>query len=158
MRLGGAMASTESNKALLQKIYAGYAASNGTDYESLLAALSDDVVWESLGPDQHMPFAENRKGKEAVRAYFEGLRGDWDQARYDVFAFVAEGDWVVTIGEISVTSRHSGRVFEGKKVDTWRFNEAGEIVEFCEYFDTLGAVLAATPDDVEVPPKPSSEF
>ena len=137
------MAEPAANKAVIKHIYDVYSHSKGHDISPLMAALAPDAIWRSLGPDDHMQFARNGQGDEHIRTYFRGLHADWEQLRVDPHLFLAEGDHVIVIGQIEFRHKGTGRVLTTPKVDSWRLNEDGQIVEFCEYFDTLAAVVAA---------------
>ena len=57
--------------------------------------------------------------------------------------FVAQGDAVVMRGATAWRHRRSSKIFATPKIDFWRFRN-GKAIEFFEYFDTAGALEAAT--------------
>ena len=55
-----------------------------------------------------------------------------------------DGDRVVMYGTTAWRHTGTGKSFETRKVDLWRFRD-GKAVEFCEFFDTATVQAAATP-------------
>jgi uncharacterized protein len=55
---------------------------------------------------------------------------------YKVDRFVCEGDTVVVIGSTAWHHLKANKRVDSPKVDIWRFNEAGQAIEFTEYYDT----------------------
>ena len=54
---------------------------------------------------------------------------------YKVDQFVAQKDRVVMLGHCAWRNKHTGKVVQTPKADSWRFAN-GKAVEFYEYFDT----------------------
>ncbi|MGG7377290.1 nuclear transport factor 2 family protein, partial [Escherichia coli] len=62
---------------------------------------------------------------------------------YTVNDYVAEGESVVAIGSTSWKNKHTGKAFETRKVDVWKFKN-GKAVEFYEYYDTAKVAAAGS--------------
>jgi len=69
---------------------------------------------------------------------------DWTMVSHAMEDFIAEGDRVVAVGQMSWRNRATGKVVETPKVDIWTFRD-GKAVAFAEYYDTARTIAAATP-------------
>jgi len=132
---------TEGNIELIRDLYERYAAGDGP--ECLLERLADDVVWRSVAPPEHLPFAKPRRGREEVRAYFQALLEDWEMMSYKVNEVIGQRDRVVALADVCFCHRGTGRLVATLKADVFRLRD-GRIVEFCEFFDSAAAVEAAS--------------
>ncbi len=83
---------------------------------------------------------------EGVRAYFEGIIAGWTMNYHRMEDYVAEGDKVVVIGDVSWTNRITGKPMAMRLVDIWQFNDAGKVVAYEEVFDVTAFAAAGTPD------------
>lgn len=88
------------------------------DNESFLNYCTDDVVWTFIG-DQTI------QGKAAVRQYMAETYIEPPQ--FDVAHLIAEGDFVTTVGKISLKSE-DGKTTNYTYCDVWRF-ENGKMAE-----------------------------
>ncbi len=95
---------------------------------------------------RHNEFTAPRSTHEGVRAYFEGLIGAWSMNYHRMEDYIAEGDRVVIVGEVSWTNRATGKPMTTRKIDIWQFNDAGKIIAFEEFYDAAALAAAATPD------------
>ena len=134
---------TYANLALVREGYALWSRDKERAFDHWVGLLAEDVSWRSLGSGAAgMDFTQQRDGRRAVRAYFEGLARDWEMQHYTPEHFIADGDWVVMKGRCAWRHRGTGKVVETPKADFIRFAD-GSIVEFHEFYDTAAA-LAAT--------------
>lgn len=106
---------SEANKAVL---LTANEAIRRLDFEGFLVHCTENTVWNFVG-DQTL------RGKPAVRAWM--AQSYKEPPEFRVEHLVAEGDWVVAMGEIHLPNE------EGRKVrhlysDAWRF-EAGKMAE-----------------------------
>lgn len=122
-----------SNASRLQAIYAAYA--NG-DQDAVVNAVSRDAVWLSVGPSS-LPWAGEYRGPDGVRAYFATVARELDVTAYELERVIAEDDTVVVLANIRLVCRGTGCEEPYRKVDVLRMQD-GMIVEFREYYDTLG--------------------
>ena len=105
----------DSNKAILE---AANAAVVRGDNEGFLAHCADDIVWTTVG-------GETLEGKAAVRQWM--ARAYVEPPEFTVSQLVAEGDFVVALGEITAEGT-DGKLAPHAYSDVWRFRD-GRMVE-----------------------------
>ena len=106
---------SEKNKAILEQANAAVVKA---DYEGFLSYCTDDVEWTFVG-DQTL------KGKEAVRQYMK--KTYIEPPTFTVDRVIAEGDFVTTLGDISIKDG-AGKVVHFTYCDVWRLRE-GKLAE-----------------------------
>jgi predicted SnoaL-like aldol condensation-catalyzing enzyme len=111
------MASTESNKEAVARLFEAFRAGDTEAFDQLIV---DDY-------QQHNPLAGN--GLQAVKGFF----AQFGPVDVEVHRVIAEGDFV------AVHSHY--RTLNSAAVDIFRFNEAGKIIE---HWDVLQEVPTAT--------------
>lgn len=134
------MTGSARNKATVQGIYESYSASQGAARDAIYDAMAVDLTWRSMAPEKELHFCKDGTGKRAIEEYFERLYQDWEMLRFDVQDYVAEGSKVVVLSEVKFRNLHNGNIYESPKADVWTFNDAGEAVDFLEFFDSHQAV------------------
>ena len=102
--------------------------------EPVIAALDEDVCWHSVGPDGYLPWCGRCVGREGVRRYFDTVRENVTVERYEPLYFVAQGDRVVAVINLSVRDNTTGRISDIDKVDIFRMRD-DRILEFTEFGD-----------------------
>jgi ketosteroid isomerase-like protein len=139
------MDNATENTALLREAYALWHDSKGASIEHWMGLLSENISFGSLagGAVPTLPFATYYDSRRALHGYFELLLRDWEMIYFTTQEFVAQGEAVVVRGSTAWRNRKTGKIFATPKVDFWRFRN-GKAIEFFEYFDTAGAVQAAT--------------
>jgi ketosteroid isomerase-like protein len=133
------------NTALLREAYALWHDSKGGSVDHWLAIVSENISFGTLagGASAMLPFATYYDNRAALSGYFELLRRDWEMIYFNAQEFVAQGEAVVMRGSTAWRNRNTGKIFATPKLDFWRFRN-GKAIEFFEYFDTAGAIQAAT--------------
>ena len=116
---------SELNKSILQKANAAVSAG---DNEGFLAFCADDIVWSTVG-------GETLRGKDAVRAAME--KDYVNPPAFSVHTLIAEGDWVVALGDIT-TAGADGKPVANAYSDVWRFRD-GKMVELRAFVIPTGA-------------------
>lgn len=111
------MASTESNKATVARLFDAFRAG---DTQAFGEVIVDDYK-------QHNPMAGN--GLQAVQGFFE----QFGPVDVEVHRVIAEGDFVVVHAHY--------KTFNSAGVDIFRFNKDGKIIE---HWDVLQEVPATT--------------
>ncbi len=139
------MQNESDNVAALREAYAVWNESKGNSVEHWMGLMADNVSFGSLagGAIDALPFATFYDRRTDLRRYFERLLGDWEMIYFTSQEFVAQGDAVVMRGATAWRHRRSSKTFATPKIDFWRFRN-GKAIEFFEYFDTAGALEAAT--------------
>jgi ketosteroid isomerase-like protein len=97
--------STE-NKQIVERMYD---ANRRGDLDAVLAAFTDDVVWNSPGP---APFSGRRTGRDGMRKFFEEMERTIETEQFDVDELVADGDKVVALGRERYRIRETGAMDE----------------------------------------------
>ena len=130
----------------LRTAYAIWAETKGSDVQCWMDVLAEDASLTSLADgSSDMKFTAPRRSRSEILGYLEGLTADWEMIAHDMTDFVAQGDQVVVIGNVSWRNRATGKVASTRKVDLWRFSN-GRAVAFEELYDTARTIAAATPD------------
>jgi uncharacterized protein len=138
------MGDEAKNVAILKESYARWHDRKGDSVDHWMGIIDDNIRFGSLGQGApQVAFARAYSNREALRGYFGGLLADWEMVHFTVHEFVAQGDAVFMRGTTAWRNKKTGKSFETPKVDFWRFRD-GKAVEFYEYYDTAGAIAAAT--------------
>lgn len=127
----------KDNLAFIQDVYSKFGRG---DVPGILDALSDDVDWHLLGPDE-LSLGRARKGKDEVLEFFVTIGEELDVEAFEPREFIAQGDKVVVVGRETMRVRSTGRAFDVEWVHIFALRD-GKIARFREYTDTA-AVLAA---------------
>jgi ketosteroid isomerase-like protein len=126
----------ESNLAVARKLYADFVKG---DIDSVLGAMSDDVVWEIAGP-ANVPYAGVRHGKKEWMAYLAGL-GAVELLAFEPTEFLADKDKVVVIGSERLKVKSNGRVIDEQFAQVITF-AGGKVVHFRSYDDSAASAAA----------------
>ncbi|PPD40861.1 MAG: hypothetical protein CTY15_14335 [Methylocystis sp.] len=140
------MSQEERNTALLREAYRLWADSKGASADHWLALMAGgEIAFGSLaqGRVNAVAFTQQRHSREGVADYLRGLVEDWEMIDYCVDHLVAQGDRVVALARTSWRCMATDKVVDTPKVDSWRFDADGRIVEFFEYYDTAAMFEAA---------------
>lgn len=126
----------------LRAAYQAWHETKGGSIDTWLALVADEVQFRSLanGAD-HAKWTKQRSTRAEVRGYLQELTRAFTMLEFRVDRFVSEDDTVVMIGWCRWLNNATKKVASTPKVDVWRFNTAGQAIEFTEYYDT--AALAA---------------
>jgi ketosteroid isomerase-like protein len=139
------MSAEDSNVAVLKEAYRRWNDTRGASVDHWLDLMTDDVTFRSLTEGaKAMEFTRHSSSKDDVKGYFAGLAADWQMNFYRVEEYIAQGDRVVALCEISFSHKKTGKTLETPKADVVRFR-SGKICEFFELFDTARALSVATP-------------
>ena len=135
----------KKNVAKLKKAYQRWHETRGASAWDWVELMADEVRFRSLAQGAPgMEFTQERQSKEQVGEYFAGLAAGWRMHHYTADRFLADGNWVVMIGSCKWENLQTGKVVETPKADVFKFRQ-GKVVRFYEFFDTAGALQAATP-------------
>lgn len=133
-----------TNSRRMRRFFKTYEASKGANYPELLAMIAPVASWTSLANGARgLPFTVPRTSREQIRAFFEELGKDWEMLQFEMLDVISGGPYVIAYGRVEFRNRHTDRVFSSPKADVFRFEDE-QIVEFIEYYDTGGAVRAAS--------------
>jgi uncharacterized protein len=133
------------NVASLKEAYRLWYDTKAGSVDHWLNLMTDDVKFRSLAEGaKTMEFTRTSTCKDEVKRYFVGLTGDWEMVYYRIDEYIAQGDSVVALGQVSFKNKHTGKILETPKADFHKFRN-GKICEFFEFYDTAQAVERATP-------------
>jgi ketosteroid isomerase-like protein len=123
----------------------GYEAFGRGDIEGLLALCAENIEWISSGPPE-LPTAGTRRGREQVAQFFTIVDQLFEMQRFEPTQFVAQGDWVVVLGQDTAKVKATGKVLTEEWAHAFTIR-GGQIVAFHEYMDTAAMVaeLRAAP-------------
>lgn len=122
---------TDSNKDLVRRFFAAIEGGDFTVFGEIVATDYDDHL------------AGQSRGRDALVAYFTGLRQAFPDVRFPVHAMIAEDDRVAVLNSIVGTHRGDygalGLNATGNKIDALAFQlyriEAGQLAEHWEVAD-----------------------
>jgi uncharacterized protein len=108
-----------------------YAAFGSGDVESILAVLSDDIVWDDGIRATALPWLQPGLGKQHVLEFFGAVAAGLQFMTFEPVSIVAGDDVVVAvIRENAVTVASGGSTGEDLFVHMWRFDARGRVVWF----------------------------
>ncbi|HEY1836132.1 MAG TPA: nuclear transport factor 2 family protein, partial [Rhizomicrobium sp.] len=129
--------SVAANKAALTRIITAYGLN---DVGPLMAALHDDVVWISHGPEEHLRFAGKHVGRANAVAGLSAMAADYTLHSYRIIELTGEGDVVWMQAQLETTPRRGGPRHVVDFANRWEFRD-GKIVSIVEYFDSASLLL-----------------
>lgn len=124
---------TSSSKALVEGIYAAFAAG---DVEAFTNALATDIVWNEA---ENFPYAD-RNPYHGVEQIIEGILArtaeEWDEFSIQMNDFIDGGDQIVSMGRYTGTYTKTGKKLDAQAAHVWTVKD-GKVVRFQQYIDTL---------------------
>jgi len=125
------MNNIDQNRALVQKLYAGFATG---DLPAVLSTMASDIEWTEA---EGYPYAGTYVGPDAVvQAVFAKLATEWEGYQAVPDSYVAEGDMVVALGHYSGRYNKTGKSFRAPFVHVWTVRD-GKLARFVQYTDTV---------------------
>jgi ketosteroid isomerase-like protein len=103
------------------------------DIEPLLNAVSDDVVWRSMGPPGVLPWSGEWRGKQGVLDFFQAVGGAVDVLRFDLVHHMEDAEQIALVCRLSYRQLGSHCIRDAEKVDIITFRD-DKIVKFWEVF------------------------
>src|SRR5512132_1501163 len=90
------------NTKVVQEAYAAFGRG---DVQGILDRLDDGVVWKGVyGAASYVPTAGERRGKAAVKRFFEQVAESVNFSRFEPKEFIATDDKVVALGHYTATT------------------------------------------------------
>lgn len=129
----------------IQTVHHLYAAFGRGDIPAILEHLADDVDWEydSVAP---VPWLQPLKGRSQVPRFFDVLATQLEFTRFEPTLVLGEGLKVVSLVDLTVRVRATGReIVENDEVHIWHFNAGGQVQRFRHRLDTWKSVQALQP-------------
>ena len=137
---GGALAqgADTPNVALVKSVYAAFGKG---DIATIVAAVTADIDWESVGRPSDVPTLGPRKGQAAVQEFFNIVGSSYTFSEFSPKEFYAVGDKVFVLGHYAMTVKKTGKVIESDWVHIFTFAGA-KVKMFREFLDTARAAEA----------------
>ena len=138
------MGTESDNVAILKVAYQRWHDSKAGSVDHWLNLMTEDVQFRSLAAGAiPMQFTRPSSCKDEVKQYFAGLTSEWEMNDYRVEEYIAQGDRVIALCQVSFKHKKTGKTLNTPKADVHKFRD-GKICEFFEFYDTAGALAAAT--------------
>ena len=128
---------------LAQTVHELYAAFGRGDLPSILAKLSEDVVWESEGTNA-ISFSGVRHGIKETGRFFEALAADHANPQLTISDYVASGDTVMTLGRYQATMKATGKLWDSPIAHYFKFRD-GKVIRYVGLANSAAAVDALQP-------------
>jgi hypothetical protein len=121
--------STDANVAILKDAYQRWHDSKAGSVDHWLDLMTDDVQFHSLAAGAiEMQFTCPSCCKDEVKHYFAGLNSEWEMIYYHVVEYIAQGDRVVALGQVSFKHQKTGKTLVTPKADFHKFRDGNSIV------------------------------
>ncbi len=138
------MSAETDNVATLEQAYQLWHDTKAGSVDHWLNLMTDDLQFRSLAAGAiEMQFTRPSCCKDDVKQYFAGLTTEWEMIYYRVDEYVAQGDRVVALAQVSFKHKKTGKILVTAKADFHKFCD-GKICDFFEFYDTASALAAAT--------------
>lgn len=128
---------TNANLETTQQLFAAFGAH---DIPAILEFLHDDIVIEFYGPEV-IPYAGTYNGKTEARRFFETVLSSIDINQFDAEDMIADGDKVIVVGHLNLTTKATGRVIDSDYVHVITLAD-GKWLRFRDFMNTAVAVQA----------------
>lgn len=128
---------TTANISHIQTLYAAFGRG---DVAALIAGLTPDVDWETVGRPEHFPTLGPRKGTKAVEEFFRLVAENEDFSAFTPREFYAAEDKVFVLGDYSMTIKKTGKPAASEWVHVFTLRD-GKVTRFREHTDTAQFAL-----------------
>jgi hypothetical protein len=127
-----------NNAATVAKLYEAFGRS---DIPYIISHIADDCKWIGAG-EGSLPQGGTYIGKDAVN-FFMRLGESEDFSAFNPVSINAINDnEVVAFGNMTATSKTTGKKVTSDWAMHWKFNKEGKAVYFHDFFDTAAAYRA----------------
>lgn len=127
-----------NNAATVTKLYEAFVRG---DIPYILSHVADECKWTGAG-EGSLPQGGTYTGKDAINFFIRLGEG----AEFNVFNPVSinniNDNEVVAFGNMTTTSKVTGKTVSSDWVMHWKFNDDGKVVYFHDFFDTAAAYIA----------------
>jgi ketosteroid isomerase-like protein len=129
--------SEKDNVGRVAKLYEAFTKG---DIGYIIDQLTDDVRWVTH-LDPVVPWAGTFPGKQAVPQFFESIASNIEVTAFTPKEFIAQGDTVVSLGDVGYRSRANGKTAVSNWVFIWKLRE-GRVYSYEQFHDAkLAAVF-----------------
>jgi ketosteroid isomerase-like protein len=124
--------------ALVKSLYAAFGKG---DIATIVAAVTADVDWESIGRASDFPTLGPRKGPAGVGEFFKTVGSNLTFSEFSPKEFYAVGDKVFVLGSYAMTVKKTGKAVQSDWVHIFTIAN-GKVKIFREFLDTARAAEA----------------
>lgn len=121
-----------ANIKIVQDLYAAFGRG---DVAGLVAGMTADIDWQTLGPDKDYPTFGHRKGTAAVQEFFAQVAVTEEFSEFSPREFYPSGDKVFVLGSYAGKVKKTGRPFACEWAHVFTI-AGGKVSKFREYTDT----------------------
>ena len=129
---------SNANVTTVQSMYAAFGKG---DIATIIAALTPDIDWQSVGRPSDFPTFGPRKGPKEVGEFFKTVAATNDFSEFSPREFYADGDKVFVLGYYAITLKKNGKKIASDWCHIFTFS-GGKVVKFREFLDTAVAAEA----------------
>ncbi|HEY4361069.1 MAG TPA: nuclear transport factor 2 family protein [Bryobacteraceae bacterium] len=119
-----------------------YAAFGRGDVATIVANLTDDVLW-SFEANSAISWGGIGRGPQEAVGFFQGMAGDLADMKLEMTEFVSEGDVVASFGRFDATVKKNGRRVSTPVCHYFRFRD-GKVAEYRNHINTAAFADAMT--------------
>ncbi len=123
---------SNANIILIQSLYAAFGRG---DVAGLIAGLTPDIDWQTIGAAKDYPTFGNRKGAAAVQQFFKQVAENEEFSDFSPREFYAADDKVFALGTYAGKIKKTGKPFGGEWVHVFTVT-GGKVAKFREHTDT----------------------
>ncbi|MBV8977969.1 MAG: nuclear transport factor 2 family protein [Alphaproteobacteria bacterium] len=124
------------NKDVVRRVIRAYVEG---DFEPLMQAVSDDIVWNSNAPAAHYRFGGSFQGRIGLKEGLSLVATEFGILRYDIRELTEEGAVVWALSDLEIVEHRTGRHAKVNLANRWQFAE-GKIASCTEFFDSAGVL------------------
>ncbi len=112
--------SADGNVETIKSVYEAFGRG---DVQAILERLTDDVDWAAEAASDAAPWYGQRRGKDQVTGFFEGIGGALEVTEFTPLSFAANDNEVMVLIRFAVTARATGRTAAMNLHHYWRFRD-----------------------------------
>jgi uncharacterized protein len=123
---------SNANVAFVQGLYGAF---GRNDIAAVVAGLSPDVDWQTIGPAKGFPIFGARKGNAAAGEFFKALSDNVDFSAFSPQEFHGAADKVFVLGSSAGKIKKTGKPFAVEWAHVFTVT-GGKVTKFREHTDT----------------------
>jgi ketosteroid isomerase-like protein len=123
---------SNANVTQVQSLYAAFGRG---DIATILAGVSLDIDWETIGRASDFPTLGPRRGASAVREFFKLVADNEEFSDFSPREFYPSQDKVFVLGSYSLTIKKTGKKVASEWVHVFTLRD-GKVTRFREHTDT----------------------
>ena len=122
--------SEQDNVAAISKIFEAFGKG---DIPYIIGQLHDDVRW-IVYQDKVVPTSGDWSGKAKVPGFFQAIGDNIDVTAFVPREFIAQGDAVVSLGDLDFTVRRNGKSGTSQWIFVWKLRD-GKVSSYVQFHD-----------------------